>query len=430
MTDTVISTISSKRSLKITKPVLGLIIFLGLLVVFALGFSIGRVQGAREVVPAGEGIVEGIGEVPSYISDNVDFRLFWETWNHLKDSYYRQPVSDKDLFYGALKGLVAGVEDPYSVFFDPEETQIFTQELEGSFGGVGMEIGIREDQLQVIAPLPGTPAEAAGLRTGDKIFAIDGEDTVGMSVGEAVFLIRGEKGTTVVLTISHNGFATVEDVAVVRDKIQIDSVKMEIEDGVAVISIATFNEDAISLFGEAVQEVLTKDVKGIILDLRNDPGGLLEAAMEISSEWANGRPVVIQRVKGVEHAYKGSGVPRLSGIPTVVLVNGGSASASEIVAGALQDYDLATIVGEVTFGKGSVQDYQLLSDKSSVKITIAEWLTPNGNSIHENGIQPDILVPYTIEDFEAERDPQMDMARSVLNGTYEPSEETIEAVAE
>lgn len=386
------------------------------LTTFVVGFYIGRQAAVRDVVPVGEGQVLDTGA--SYLADDVNFRMFWDVWNHIKESYYKQPVSEKDLFYGALQGLVSGVDDPYSVFFDPGDTELFTQELEGSFSGVGMEIGIRDDQLQVIAPLPETPAEKSGMRSGDKIFAIDGEDTTGITVEDAVFKIRGEVGTTVVLTIRHDGVDEIEEISIVRDTIEIDSLEWEIEDNIAIVSMYSFNDDTSRLFNSAIQEILTSDVYGVILDLRNNPGGLLDVAVDVASEWVNGRPVVVQRIQGVEQSLHGSGSPRLADIPTVVLVNGGSASASEIVSGALKDYDLATVVGETTFGKGSVQDYQMLPDGSSIKLTIAEWLTPLGGSINETGIEPNVVIEYTIEDFEAERDPQMDVAKQIISGTY------------
>ena len=405
-----------KNNWRISRPIIGLLVFLIVLTTFVVGFYIGRQAAVRDVVAVGEGQVLDTGA--SYLADDVNFRMFWDVWNHIKESYYKQPVSEKDLFYGALQGLVSGVDDPYSVFFDPGDTELFTQELEGSFSGVGMEIGIRDDQLQVIAPLPETPAEKSGMRSGDKIFAIDGEDTTGITVEDAVFKIRGEVGTTVVLTIRHDGVDEIEEISIVRDTIEIDSLEWEIEDNIAIVSMYSFNDDTSRLFNSAIQEILTSDVYGVILDLRNNPGGLLDVAVDVASEWVNGRPVVVQRIQGVEQSLHGSGSPRLADIPTVVLVNGGSASASEIVSGALKDYDLATVVGETTFGKGSVQDYQMLPDGSSIKLTIAEWLTPLGGSINETGIEPNVVIEYTIEDFEAERDPQMDVAKQIISGTY------------
>ena len=416
---------SSQPQWRVSRPIIGLLVILVVLTTFVMGFFIGRQTGQRDTVPDGEGQVTGVGEVPDYLSEDVDFGLFWDTWNHVKDNYYQQPVSDIELFYGALHGLLSGVDDPYSVFFDPEETQVFNEELEGSFQGVGMEIGIQDDQLQVIAPLPGTPAERAGIKAGDAIYTIDGEDTTEMSVEDAVTRIRGEQGTIVVLMIASEGDKEAREVSVTREVIHIESVTWEIKDGIARVKISFFNEETGVLFREAIQEMMTQDVQGLVIDLRNDPGGLLDVAIEVASEWVNGKPVVKQRIRGVEQGFSGSGRARLVDLPTVVLVNGGSASASEIVSGALKDYGLATIIGETTFGKGSVQDYQELSDGSSVKLTIAEWLTPLGNSINEVGIEPDIFVEYTVEDFQAGRDPQMETALAFLNGTYVvPTQET------
>jgi carboxyl-terminal processing protease len=407
-----------KKQRVISKPVIGLFVFVIVLTTFVVGFHIGKQSAVRGSVPAGEGLVLEKGETSEYLADDVSFRMFWDVWNFIKDSYYKQPVSEKDLFYGALRGLVSGVDDPYSVFFDPEDTELFNEEFDGTFSGVGMEIGIRDSQLQVIAPLPDTPAERAGIRTGDKIFAIDGFDTAGMSVEDAVMKIRGEVGTAVVLMISHDDVREVTELSIIREVIKVDSVKWSISNGIATITITSFNDDTAKLFNSAAQETLTADVDGIVLDLRNNPGGRLDTAVGVASEWVNGRTVVIQRLMGVDKATNGSGTPRFAGIPTVVLVNGGSASASEIVAGALKDYDFATIVGETTFGKGSVQDYQMLPDGSSVKLTVAEWLTPLGNSINETGIEPDVAVELTIEDIDAGVDPQMDAALKILNGSY------------
>ncbi|MBI4437666.1 S41 family peptidase [Candidatus Uhrbacteria bacterium] len=391
----------------------------------SIGFFVGEARGVRSVVPAGEGVVTGQGDRPDFLAEDVDFVQFWDIWNLLKEEYYRQPVSDKDLFYGALKGLVGGMGDPYSVYFDPEEAQQFAADLEGSFEGIGAEIGIKQEKLQIVSPLKGSAAERAGLMPGDWIVLIDETETLGMTVEEAVSLIRGEGGTQVVLTISRVGVDGVFEVPIVREKIVIDSVKWTVdEQKIMTIGISTFNHDTTELFNEAVQEALTADVAGIILDVRGNPGGLLTTAIEIASAWVGYDPVVIERIQNDSDSYKGVMAPRLQGIKTVVLVNGGSASASEIVAGALQDYGYATLVGTQTFGKGSVQDYQGLEDGSAVKITTAEWYTPKGRTIHETGIAPDDVVNYTVEEYQAGIDPQHDAAVQIILGTYVPDAET------
>lgn len=385
------------------------------LVAFTFGFIFGRQQGLRSVVPEGEGRVVGQGEIPSHLSQDVDFVLFWDVWNLIKDQYYEQPVSETSLFYGAMDGLLKGLEDPYSTFFDPEEAAEFAEELSGSFEGIGAEIAIKDDQLQIVAPLPDSPAESAGVMAGDKIYLIDGVETQEMTLEEAVSRIRGPKGTSVTLMVSRDGLDELEEVVIVRDEINIDSVEWEIrDDGIAVVNMYFFNEDTTELFEEAIQEILTKDVNGMILDLRSDPGGLLTAAIDVASAWLGNQTVVIEQVKEERQAISGHGLARLSGLPTVVLINEGSASGSEIVAGALQDYDAAILIGMTTFGKGSVQDYKQLKDGSAVKITVAKWLTPNGRSINEQGIAPDIEVDYPIEEFYAGNDPQFTKAIEVL----------------
>lgn len=400
-----------------------LLIGLIAIVTFSLGFFIGEARGIRSVVPEGEGQVTGQGEIPAYLADDVDFQQFWDIWNFVKDEYYQQPVSDIDLFYGSLKGILEGLEDPYSVYFDPQEAEEFAASLEGSFEGIGAEIGIKDERLQIVSPLEGMPAAQAGLLPGDWIVFIDGVETTKMSTEKAVSLIRGERGTQVVLTIAREGVTELMDVSITRDKIVIDSVKWEVdENNIMTISISTFNHDTTDLFSEAIQEALASDVTGIILDLRSNPGGLLTTAIDIASAWTGYEAVLIERTQNDVHTFTGVTAPRLQGIPTVVLVNGGSASASEIVSGALQDYEYATVVGTQTYGKGSVQDYQELPDGSAIKITTAAWYTPDGRSINDEGIAPDVIVEYTITDYEAQIDPQHDSAVQILLGTYEYEE--------
>ncbi len=387
---------------------------------FTIGFIVGRQEGMRSMVPSGEGRVFGQGEIPAHLTQNVDFNMFWDVWNLIKDNYYQQPVSETSLFYGTMHGLLESLNDPYSVFFDPEEAAEFNEELSGSFEGIGAEIGIKDEQLQIVAPLPDSPAESAGLMAGDKVYLIDGVETFGMTIEEAVSRIRGPKGTSVVLSVARDGLEELIDITIVRDEITIDSVRYTIrDDGIAKIDIYFFNDDTAELFNDAVNEILTSDVSGIVLDLRNNPGGLLNTAIEVASEWLGNQTIVIEKIKDEREAILGRGSARFAGIPTVVLVNEGSASGSEIVAGALQDFGAATLIGAQTFGKGSVQDYQPLPDGSAVKMTIAEWLTPNGRSINKEGITPDIEVQITLEDFYAQEDRQLEKAIEILTAREE-----------
>lgn len=379
----------------------------------AIGGREGRKEAKKEVFG---GAVLDKEKLPEYLSKDVDFNLFWEVWSLVQKNYVHQPVADTKLFYGALSGLVSALDDPYSVFFDPETAEKFQQELEGTFSGIGAELGIKEKQLTIIAPLPDTPAARAGLKAGDKIFAIDGKETTEMALDYAVSLIRGPEGTLVTLTIWREGFERPQDFKITRGKIEIASVKWEMRGDIAYIEINHFNEDTSGRFNQAVNELITKNPKGLILDLRNNPGGFLSTAVEIAGEWIEKNVVVIeQRDDGEKNEEKSDGLARLQGLKTVVLVNEGSASASEIVAGALQDYEKATLVGKKTFGKGSVQNLEPLSDGSAVKITVAEWLTPKGRHIDKEGIMPDVEVDLTEDDYSANRDPQLDKAIEILN---------------
>jgi len=352
------------------------------------------------------------------LTQDIDFSLFWDVWDALKKDYVDQAdINEKEMFYGALRGLVASVDDPYTVFMDPLLSKEFEDDLAGTFEGIGAEIGIRDQILTIIAPLDGMPAQIAGLKAGDKVFAIDDESTMGISIDAAVRKIRGAEGTDVTLTISREGMDEVENITITRGVIVVKSVNTELrDDDILVVKITNFNGDTSNLFNDAVREILSKDPKGVILDLRNNPGGFLDTSIEVSSEWIEEGVVVIEQFSDDrQNEYLSRGRARLKDYLTVVLVNEGSASASEIVAGALRDHEEATIVGMQTYGKGSVQSLQEFSDGSSAKITVAKWMTPNGSSINKEGVTPDVVVDLTIEDFEADLDPQMDKAVEILN---------------
>ncbi|MFC1612836.1 S41 family peptidase [Patescibacteria group bacterium] len=355
---------------------------------------------------------------PFSLNENIDFSLFWDVWDLLKKDYVNKPINEEELLYGALEGMVASLKDPYSVFFRPVISKEFTDELSGEFQGIGAEIGMKNDRLTVISPLPNTPAEKSGLKAGDEIFAIDGEDTYGMYTDEAVSKIRGEKGTEVVLLISRKGRDELFDINIIRDAIKFDSVRWEFkEDGTAYIRILHFNTDTKSKFAEAVKDIMKENPSGIILDLRGNPGGYLDAAVEVASSWIEEGPVVVEYYSDDKQSdHNAVGRARLKDFKTVVLINGGSASGSEIVAGALQDYNKATLIGTTTFGKGSVQSLSEFDGGSSVKLTVAKWLTPNGNCISEKGIIPDMEIEFTAENVNNDIDPQMDEAIKILLG--------------
>lgn len=333
-------------------------------------------------------------------SEEVSFNQFWEVWDIVKEKYVDQPVSDVDLFYGAMEGMVAGLGDQNSVYFSPEKAREFAKDLSGEFEGIGAEISLRDGQLVVVAPLPGSPAELAGLRRGDKIFKIDDEDIFGITLDEAVSKIRGKKGTTVKLNIMHSDSDVLEDVVVKREIITISTVEWNMmENSIAYLRINYFNQDTWGNFDKAVKDIIIKNPQGLILDLRSNPGGYLETSVDIASEWIKNGLVVLEKFSdGTENKYETRGSHRLAGMKTVVLIDGGSASGSEILAGALQDYKLATLVGETSYGKGSVQDFQVLSDGSALKLTVARWFTPLNRQIDKKGIEPDIILENMYED--------------------------------
>jgi carboxyl-terminal processing protease len=346
----------------------------------------------------------------------LDFNLYWEVWDNLKTNYVdKNKIKDQDLFYGSLKGLAQSTGDPYTVFMNPQEAKEFTDDLAGTFEGIGAEVGMRNDITTVIAPLDGMPAQKAGIRSGDKIYAVDGKTTIGLTVDEVVKKIRGPKDTKVVLTIIR-GKEKPKDLTIIRSVIIVKSVKTELRsDGIFVIRVSNFNDDTASLFNEAVNTALLKSPKGIILDLRNNPGGYLETAVDMASEWVEAGPIVAEQFNNNRrNEYPANGRARLKNFPTIVLINGGSASASEILAGALRDYKKATIVGETTYGKGSVQSLRDLSGGAALKITVAKWLTPAGDYINEKGLDPNIEVKMTADDLDKNLDPQFNKALELL----------------
>ena len=328
------------------------------------------------------------------LTKDLDFDQFWQVWKKVKTKYAKQPVKDSDLFYGAMQGLVAGLNAPYSVYFPPKAAEEFNKSLDGEFSGIGAEVGVKNNQLVVVAPLPGSPAERVGLRPGDKIFAIDKKITVGMDAGEAVNKIRGQAGTKVVLTVMRDGFSKTKEFSIVREKISIPAVIFSVKDkNVAYLRVMQFNQNTMPEFNKAIKKIQDNKINKLVVDLRNNPGGYLETAVSMASEWVGEGKIVSEKFSnGDTNIHETTGEHRLQNFSTVVLVNGGSASASEILAGALQDHKKAKIVGEKTFGKGSVQDYEMLPDGSSLKITVAEWFTPNDKNINEQGIKPDLEI--------------------------------------
>ena len=349
----------------------------------------------------------------------IDLSLFWEAWNKLQEKFVSPEKLDiQKMIYGAISGMVKSLEDPYTVFLAPDEAKKFLEDVSGQFEGVGMEIGIRKGQLQVIAPLEGTPAQKAGLRPGDKIIKINDTPTADLTVDEAVNLIRGPKGTEVTLTIFREEWGKTEEIKIVRDVIEVPSLKWELkDDNIAYIQLYQFSERAGFDFRMAAIEILNSPAEKIILDLRNNPGGYLEVARDISGWFLErGQIVAIEDFgKGAEqNIYKAGGNARFLGYPIVILINQGTASGSEIMAAALRDNRGIKLIGEKSFGKGSVQELEKLREGASLKITVAKWLTPSGEFITDKGLEPDIKVEMTDQDYEEGRDPQLDKAIEII----------------
>ncbi len=356
---------------------------------------------------------------------DVDIALFWDVWDLLDEKFVpthgtsTEVLTDDAKLFNAIKGLTASYDDPYTVFFPPVESKSFEQDVSGNFEGVGMEIDIRDDVLTVVAPLKNTPADKAGVRSGDKIIEIDGNVTAALSTEEAVAMIRGEKGTSVTLTMRRENVEDPVVIVVVRDRIDIPAIETELtEDNIFVIRLYNFSAVSTSQFREALREFIKAKTDKLVLDLRGNPGGYLDAAIDMASWFLpSGKVIVKEDFNGDidEVSYRSKGYNIFTdNLKFVILVDGGSASASEILAGALQEHGKATLIGMDTFGKGSVQELVSLEGGTSLKVTVARWLTPNGLSISEAGLHPDIKVEVTQEDINAGRDIQFDKAVEVL----------------
>lgn len=342
---------------------------------------------------------------------SLDFSSVQQVYDQLRQKYDGK-LDVQKLIDGAKKGMVAATGDPYTVYFTKDEAKQFFSDLNGKFSGIGAELDKKSDQLIVVSTLDDSPARKAGLQAGDAIAKVNDEDTSGWSVDQAVSKIRGDKGTTVKLTIVRD--SKQQEFSIVRDEITTPSVTWnEDTDSIGYMRIASFADDTASLTQKAAQEFKDKGVKAVVLDLRGDGGGYLTAAQAVASLWLpEGKTIVQERTDTgvVQQTLKASGNALLSGLPTTVLVDGGSASASEIVSGALHDNGVAKLVGVKTFGKGSVQDIVDLPGGAELKVTIAKWYTPNGKNINKEGIQPDVNVPVSDDDLKNGRDPQKDKA--------------------
>lgn len=372
---------SSKRNARI----LGIILLV--VILFGAGILVGAAMSNRASRTDGKLDSKLLSQVQATLNEKF---VFWKASSTLP--------TDQELEYGMIRGYVESYKDPYTVFFPPSEAKSFAENVQGSFGGVGMNVGMKEGNIVVIAPLKGSPAERAGVKAGDIVTAVDGKSVIGMNSDEAVSLIRGQIGTTVKLTVIHPDAKTTTDISIKREEIKIPTIDTEKKSGTFVIHLYNFSAESADLFRNALNDFIQSGSKFLVIDLRGNPGGYLDAAVNMASYFLKEGQVVVSERQGKEEAVLNHRSYGLAGVPVgtkvVVLVDGGSASASEILAGALKDQGVAKIVGEKTFGKGSVQELVNLSDGSSLKVTVAKWFTPNGINISESGIKPDVEVKF------------------------------------
>lgn len=379
-----------------------------IIAVFGLGFSFGS---GRVALPS-RTANQANAELPS----RLDFTSTNQVYRALKDNFDGK-LTERQLTDGLKHGLAASTKDPYTVYFTPKEAKEFSQELNNSFSGIGAQLGQDKDgNLEVIAPIDGLPAQKAGIKAKDIIVTVNGESTSGLSVDEAVRKIRGPSGTKVKLEVVRNKSKPLK-FTIIRQDIKIPSVKHKMLDGdIGYVQISNFTDDTMSLVNKAVDEFKSKDAKGVIVDVRSNPGGLLESSVDIASLWLNQGQTVLQEKRGstVIKTYTATGNSRLHGMPTVVLVDGGSASAAEILTGALKDNNAAYVIGEKSYGKGVVQQLINFADDSQLKVTVASWYRPSGQNINKKGIKPDKTVKITEAEAEAGNDTQLKAAQEYL----------------
>ena len=356
---------------------------------------------------------------PTSNDEEEVFQVFWEAWKLLKDEYFGDLPDPPKMTRAAIRGVLETLGDENTGLIEPEISQILNEDASGEFEGIGATIRINKDnKLEIVRPFAGQPAEKSGVKAGDVVIEVDGKSIAGFSVYEAVGVIRGPAGTTVKLTIVRAGEIKPIEISVTRAKITIPIVQSNVLDGdIAYVSLFDFSSPASDQLESELETLLAKKPKGLILDLRDNPGGYLQQAIQVSDLFLDAGVVASEKDKGGNGQTFRSGPGGIAqDVPLVVLVNGGSASASEIVAGALQDRGRAKLIGETTFGKGSVQLPHTLSDGSELRVTIAHWFTPNGRQIQGTGLTPDIVVPLTEDDAKANRDPQLDRAIQFLLG--------------
>jgi carboxyl-terminal processing protease len=387
--------------------------------IFGAGYYVGQNHASQESRVALLNTTDSAGA-----SAGVDFEPFWKAWNIINEKYIPSNststarVDDQSRVYGAIAGMVASLGDPYTTFFPPAETKSFNEEISGQIEGVGMEVDVKDGVLTVISPVKGTPADRAGIKAGDKILKIDDTVTDNLDIDSAINLIRGKKGTSVKLTLARDGVKDPIVLDVVRDYINLPTVDTETKDGVFVIHLYSFSAISPDLFRDALREFVQSGNDKLVIDLRGNPGGYLEAAVDMASWFLPAGKVVVQedfRNQSPE-IYRSKGYNIFNDqLKLAILIDGGSASASEILSGALHDQGVATLVGEQSYGKGSVQELVDVTDDTQLKVTIARWLTPNGISISHQGLTRDVVVKFDPDEYKKGDDVQLDKAIEILN---------------
>lgn len=412
-----------------TKTILGA--FVGLILLagaFSGGFIAGHLMPATGQLPVISDLLPSSPAVQpeqeASTPDDVEalFEPFWEAWNIVHQQFVDQPIDDQVLMQGAIRGMMDALGDQQTFYMEPQVYENETSSLQGAYEGIGAYVDTDGDFLTIVSPIEGSPAEQAGLLPGDKVIAIDGEDMTGVAPEEARLKVLGPEGSDVTLTVTREGEPEPLEFTITRAQIEIRSAEGKmLEDNIGYIDINTFGEKTTQELRSALDELLNQNPRGIIIDLRNNPGGYLSTAVEVSSEFIDEGVILYEQYgDGRRDEHKALGNGQATDIPLVVLINEGSASASEILAGALQDYERATLVGVKSFGKGSVQNWVPLSNnQGAARVTIARWLTPDERLIDHIGLMPDVVVEMTAEDFEAGRDPQLDAAVETLQAVLQ-----------
>lgn len=391
-------------------------LFTVLLLLFVLGlsFGAGMQYGQKRAVgiaqaqgPAGF----GVNGIPPGVPES-DFKLFWQVWSLVSAQYFdKSAVDAQKMYYGAIQGMVSALGDPYTSFLPPEENKEVKDQLGGNFTGVGMELGSKDNALVVIAPLEDTPAQKAGIMAGDYVIKIDGNDASSLAVPEAVKKIRGPKGEKVTLEMYRQGDDKPRTIEIIRDTIHVKSVTYQNKgNGIAYLKIAQFGDQTNTEWDAGVAQALKDNAKTVIVDVRNNGGGYMGAAIYIASEFTNGTIMKQERADGTKKTETAVRQGKMLTLPVTVLINQGSASASEILTGALIDNKRAKTVGANSFGKGTIQEVQDLEKGAGIHITRARWLTPNETWVHKKGIKPDVEVELKADDVKSQKDPQLDKA--------------------